>query len=260
MTTEQVRPKIGDVRPLLNKVPQVTAIFWVIKVLTTGMGETTSDFFLLSDADPSVPVSVAFLALIAALVAQISVRRHITWLYWATVVLVSVVGTMVADIMHYMFDVPYVTSTVSLSIVLTVIFAAWYGTERTLSIGGITTRRREIFYWLTVMATFALGTAAGDLVADTANLGYFGAGVLFAVAIAVPGLARKAFGLNATVAFWAAYVLTRPLGASFADLFGMPAENGGLDLGLGPVSLVLTAAIVVLVGFSATRRQAPTGV
>jgi uncharacterized membrane-anchored protein len=253
MTAEQVRSNAttGDARRMLSKVPQVTAIFWIIKVLTTGMGETTSDYFLLGGGDPGVVVSVALLALIVALVAQIAVRRHIPWLYWATVVLVSVVGTMIADIMHYLFDVPYLASTASLSIVLAAIFAAWYGIERTLSIDGITTRRREIFYWLTVMATFALGTAAGDLVADTADLGFLGAGILFAVAIAAPGLVRKALGLNGTLAFWAAYVLTRPLGASFADLFGMPAENGGLGLGLAPVSLVLTGAIVVLVGISA---------
>jgi uncharacterized membrane-anchored protein len=159
-----------------------------------------------------------------------------------------------------MLDVSYAASTVSFAIALTVIFAAWYGTERTLSIHSITTRRREIFYWLTVMATFALGTSAGDLVADTVGLGFLGAGLLFAVAFAVPGVARRAFGLNATVAFWAAYVITRPLGASFADLFGMPAEyGGGLDLGLGAVSLVLTTAIVALVGFlSVTHKDSAT--
>jgi len=242
-----------------TKVPQVTLIFWVIKVLTTGMGEATSDHFLLDYADPSIVVSVAFLTLIVALVVQIAVRRYIPWLYWATVVLVSVVGTMVADILHYLLDVSFAASTVSFAIALAVIFAAWYGTERTLSVHSITTRRREIFYWLTVMATFALGTSAGDLVADTAGLGFLGAGLLFAVAFAVPGVARKAFGLNATVAFWAAYVITRPLGASFADLFGMPAENGGLDLGLGAVSLVLTTAIVALVGFlSVTQKDSVT--
>jgi uncharacterized membrane-anchored protein len=145
--------------------------------------------------------------------------------------------------------VSFVDSTVGFALALAVILAAWYGSERTLSIRSIDTRRREVFYWLTVMATFALGTAAGDLVADTGNLGFLGAGIVFAVAIALPGIARKTLGLNATVAFWLAYIITRPLGASFADLFGMPAENGGLGFGLGPVSLVLTVAIVALVGY-----------
>ena len=257
MTTEQVRSdtRAGKAGRLASKVPQVTLIFWVIKVLTTGMGEVTSDHFLLDYADPSVVVQVAFLALVVSLVAQIAVRRYIPWLYWTAVVMVSVVGTMFADILHYMLDVPFAESTVGFGAALAVILAIWYGVERTLSIQSIRTRRRETFYWLTVMATFALGTAAGDLVADTANLGFLGAGLLFAVAIAVPGIARKTLGLNATVAFWVAYILTRPLGASFADLLGMPPENGGLGFGLGPVSLVLTIAIVVLVGYVSVTHK-----
>jgi uncharacterized membrane-anchored protein len=251
MTTEQVRPdaELGDSRRMLSKVPAVTLVFWVIKILSTGMGEVTSDYFLLDLSDPSVVVQVAFAALLVALVAQIATRRHIPWLYWTTVVMVSVVGTMVADILHYLLDVPFADATACFAVALAVILGTWYATERTLSIHTITTRRREIFYWLTVMATFALGTAAGDLVAETGNLGFLGATVVFAVAIAVPWLAWWKFGLNAIAAFWIAYILTRPLGASAADLLGMPAENGGLGLGLGPVSLVLTIAIVVLVGY-----------
>jgi uncharacterized membrane-anchored protein len=247
MTAEQVRPDTA--RRLASKVPAVTLVFWVIKVLTTGMGEVTSDYFLLDLADPSVVVQVAFVALVVTLVAQIASRRHIPWLYWTTVVMVSVVGTMVADILHYLLDVPFADATVSFAIALAVILGAWYATERTLSIHTINTRRREIFYWLTVMATFALGTAAGDLVADTGNLGFLGGTVVFAAAIVVPWLAWRKFGLNAIAAFWIAYILTRPLGASAADLFGMPAENGGLGFGLGPVSLVLTIVIIALVGF-----------
>jgi uncharacterized membrane-anchored protein len=257
MTTEQARPKAGlaAARRMLSKVPEVTALFWVIKILTTGMGEVTSDYFLLDFEDPSVVVEVAFALLAVALVAQISVRRLIPWLYWATVVMVSVVGTMFADILHYMMDVPFADSTVGFTIALAVILAAWYATERTLSIHSIRTRRREIFYWLTVMATFALGTAAGDLVAETGNLGFLGAAVVFAVAIVVPWLAWRRFGLNAVAAFWIAYILTRPLGASTADLFGMPPENGGLGFGLGLVSLVLTVAIVALVGYVCLNRK-----
>jgi uncharacterized membrane-anchored protein len=256
MTTEQVRPEAGAVaRRVLSKVPEVTLVFWVIKILTTGMGEVTSDYFLLDFDDPSVVVQVAFVALVVALVAQIATRRHIPWLYWTTVVMVSVVGTMVADILHYLLDVPFADATVGFAIALAVILGAWYATERTLSIHSITTRRREIFYWLTVMATFALGTAAGDLVAETGDLGFLGATAFFAVAIVVPWLAWRKFGLNAVAAFWIAYILTRPLGASAADLLGMPADNGGLGFGLGSVSLVLTIAIVALVGYISLPRK-----
>src|SRR3954447_22202415 len=186
MTTEQVRPEAGAVaRRVLSKVPEVTLVFWVIKILTTGMGEVTSDYFLLDFDDPSVVVQVAFVALVVALVAQIATRRYVPWLYWATVVMVSVVGTMVADILHYLLDVPFADATVGFAIALAVILGTWYATERTLSIHSIHTRRREIFYWLTVMATFALGTAAGDLVAETGDLGFLGASTVFAVAIII---------------------------------------------------------------------------
>ena len=257
MTTEQVRAdrELIATGRILSKVPAVTLVFWVIKILTTGMGEVTSDYFLLDFDDPSVMVQVAFVALIVALVAQIWTRRHIPWLYWTTVVTVSVFGTMVADIMHYLLDVPFADATAGFAVALAVILGAWYATERTLSIHSITTRRREIFYWLTVMATFALGTAAGDLVAETGNLGFLGASMVFAVAIAVPWIAWRKFGLNAIAAFWIAYILTRPLGASAADLLGMPPENGGLGFGLGPVSLVLTIVIVALVGYVSVTHK-----
>src|SRR5436305_3713220 len=169
--------------------------------------------------------------------------------------MVSVFGTMAADVLHVRFGVPYAVSSVLFAVNLTVVFAVWYAIERTLSIHSITTWRREAFYWATVLTTFALGTATGDLTATTLHLGYLASGVLFAVAIAIPALAHAKLGMNPILAFWFAYVLTRPLGASFADWLGVPPARHGLDLGPGPVSLVLAALIAVLVGYVAVSRS-----
>jgi uncharacterized membrane-anchored protein len=240
-----------------SKVPQVTVLFWVIKVLTTGMGETTSDF-LAHRYDPVVAVAVVGLIFAGSLAAQLVMRRYRTGVYWFAVVMVSVFGTMAADVLHVGFGIPYAVSTVFFAVVLTVIFVVWQATERTLSIHSIRTRRRELFYWATVLATFALGTAAGDLTATTLKLGYFGSGVMFAAAIAVPAIAHARFGLNAVAAFWTAYVLTRPLGASFADWLGVPPYRGGLDYGTGLVSVIAGLLIVVLVAYLGRReRSAP---
>jgi uncharacterized membrane-anchored protein len=239
---------------LASKVPQVTVLFWVIKVLTTGIGETTSDF-LTHKLDPPVAVGIVGLVFAASLVLQLLVGRYVAWVYWTAVMLVSVFGTMAADVLHVGLGVPYAVSTVFYAVVLAGVFLGWYLTERTLSIHSIRTRRREVFYWATVLATFALGTAAGDLTATTLHLGYFASGVLFAVAIAVPAVAHFRFGLNAVAAFWAAYVLTRPLGASFADWLGVPPGRGGLDLGTGAVSLVGGLVIVCLVAYLTVTQE-----
>jgi uncharacterized membrane-anchored protein len=237
-----------------SKVPQVTALFWVIKVLTTGIGETASDF-LTHRVDPPVAVGSVGLVFAASLVLQISVGRYNTWVYWFAVVMVSVFGTMAADVLHVGFGIPYAVSTLFYAAVLTIVFVVWQATERTLSIHSIRTRRRELFYWATVLVTFALGTAAGDLTATTLHLGYFASGVMFAAAIAVPAIAHFRFGLNAVAAFWIAYVLTRPLGASFADWLGVPPTRGGLDYGTGLVSLLGGLLIVVMVGYLAVRER-----
>lgn len=255
MTTEHLlddRPR-ASLRALANKVPEVTAYFWIIKVLTTGMGETASD--LLAKALGPVPaVALGGLALVASLVVQFAVRRYIAWVYWTAVVMVSVFGTMAADVLHVGLGVPYTLSTPFFLVALAAVFALWYAVERTLSIHGIRTRRRETFYWAAVLATFALGTAAGDLTA-TAGLGYLGSAVLFGAAICVPALAHRAGALKAVPAFWTAYVITRPLGASLADWMGLGHSRGGLGLGLGPVTLAWTAAIVCFVGYLAVSRR-----
>jgi uncharacterized membrane-anchored protein len=246
----------GQVRS--SKVPQITVLFWVIKILTTGMGETTSDF-LAHRIDPVVAVGLVGVVFAGALVGQLLTRRYVTWVYWFAIVMVSVFGTMAADVLHVGLGLPYAVSTAFYAFALAAIFVTWYVCERTLSIHSIRTRRRELFYWATVLATFALGTAAGDLTAVTFHLGYFASGVLFGVVILIPALARWWFGLNAVFAFWFAYILTRPLGASFADWLGVPPNRGGVDLGTGLVSVVLAVVIAALVAvLAASERRSST--
>jgi uncharacterized membrane-anchored protein len=229
----------------MRKVPDVTVYFWIIKLLTTAMGEATSDF-LVNQIDPVIAVALGGIGLVIALVLQFSVRRYIPWIYWLTAIMVAIFGTMAADVVHIVLGIPYIESAVFFACVLVVIFAVWYMSEKTLSIHSIYTRRRELFYWATVMATFALGTAVGDLTAMTMGLGYFSSGVLFVVLIALPALAYWLFGLNEIIAFWISYILTRPLGASFADWMGKGRDAGGIGLGDGWVCLGLT---ILIVGF-----------
>jgi uncharacterized membrane-anchored protein len=233
-------------RQMLNKVPQITIFFWIVKVLTTGMGEVASDF-LAHQLNPVIAVGLAGICLAAALALQISVRRYITWIYWLSVIMVSIFGTMAADVLHIGFGIPYIISTIFFVAALAIIFIVWYVNEKTLSIHSIYTRRREIFYWFTIMATFALGTAAGDMTATTMHLGYFLSGIMFTLLIVIPALGYLWFGLNEVFTFWFAYIITRPLGASFADWVGVSHSRGGLGLGTGLVSLVLLIIIISFV-------------
>ncbi len=237
----------------LRKVPEVTVYFWIIKLLTTGMGETTSGY-LVHRINPLIAVALGGIGLAAALALQLRVRRYVAWIYWLAVVMVAIFGTMAADALHVGFGVPYLVSSAFFAGALAVIFVAWYAREKTLSIHSIDTRPRELFYWATVMATFALGTAAGDMTAFTLGLGFFSSGVLFAVVIAIPALAYRLVGLNAILAFWFAYIVTRPLGASFADWLGRPHSLGGLGLGTGLVSLGLAIVIIGFVGYLTVIR------
>jgi len=246
--------KVSAVRHALTKVPQVTMLFWITKILTTGMGETTSDY-MVRRFDPILAVTIGGAGLAVAMLLQLAARRYHAWTYWLAVATVSVFGTMAADGVHAELGVPYVVSTIVWALMLTVIFVVWRRTEATLSIHSIHTRRRELFYWATVLVTFALGTAAGDMTATTLHLGYLASGMLFTAVIAIPAMARVLPGMNAVLAFWFAYVVTRPVGASFADWVGVSRLRGGLDLGTGPVSLVLLAVIVVLVGAMMVTRE-----
>jgi uncharacterized membrane-anchored protein len=245
-------------RVALRKVPEITAIFWVIKVLTTAMGEATSDYFVRIIA-PEVAVACGAVGLVVALALQFSVQRYVAWIYWLAVAMVAVFGTMAADILHVEFGIPYLISTTFFAVVLAGIFVAWYRSEGTLSIHSISTRRREAFYWATVLATFALGTAAGDMTATTLGLGYLASGLVFMALIAVPALAYRWFGLNEVAAFWFAYIVTRPLGASFADWVSKPPRHG-LGWGDGTVSLGLTVLIIGFVGYLAVTRRDITAV
>ena len=240
-----------------SKVPEVTAYFWTVKALTTAMGESTSDF-LVHALVPQVAVALGGIAFAIALYVQLSKDRYVPWAYWLAVAMVGVFGTMAADVLHVGFGVPYIASTIFYAIALFVVFRTWHRSEGTLSIHSIRTPRREVFYWAAVLATFALGTAAGDLTAVTFGLGYFVSGLLFATVIAIPALGWFRFGMNPVLAFWFAYVVTRPLGASFADWLAVSHERGGLGLGTGPVSLVLAAMIAGFVAYlSATGRDTP---
>jgi uncharacterized membrane-anchored protein len=235
------------------RVPEITVYFWVIKALSTAMGEATSDF-LVNRMNPVLAVLLGFAGFVIALVLQFSVRRYIAWTYWLAVVGVGVFGTMAADVLHVRFHVPYIASTTLYAIVLAAVFISWYLTEKTLSIHSIDTARRELFYWAAVVATFAMGTALGDLTATTFHLGYLTSGFLFAAVIAIPAIGFWALRWNAIFSFWFAYVATRPLGASFADYMGKPHSVGGLGWGDGNVALVLTLIIFVLVAFLAITR------
>ncbi len=256
MTTEESVPPQSVARIALTKVPEATALFWIIKVLTTGMGETTSDY-LVNRIDRPLAVALGAIGFAGALALQFAARRYVEWIYWLAVVMVAIFGTMAADVLHVQLGIPYAVSTAFFACALAVVFSVWYSMEKTLSIHSINTPRREVFYWATVLTTFALGTAAGDLTAVTLHLGYFSSGLLFAALIAVPAIGFRWFGLNAIVAFWSAYILTRPLGASFADWMAVPAARGGLGYGTGPISVVLGVVIVVLVGcLTIIRRRA----
>lgn len=239
---------------MARKVPEVTIYFWIIKLLTTGMGETTSDF-LVRQIDPVIAVAIGGIGFVTALILQFFVRRYVAWIYWLAVVMVAIFGTMVADVLHVQFGIPYVVSAMCFAAALAGIFVVWYVSEKTLSIHTIDSRRRELFYWLAVVTTFALGTAVGDMTATTMHLGYLASGVLFAVLFALPAVGYWLFGLNEIFAFWFAYIVTRPLGASFADWAGRSHEFGGLGLGTGEVSLALAIVIAILVGYLTVTRK-----
>jgi uncharacterized membrane-anchored protein len=247
LTRRYTRPVLLGER-LIRKVPAITFLFWVVKVLTTAQGEATSDY-LVHTIDPYIAVGLGALGITVALVIQLYVRRYIAWVYWFAVTMVAVFGTMAADAVHIELKIPYAISAAMCATGLVVIFALWYRVERTLSIHSINTRRRELFYWAAVLATFAMGTAVGDLTAYTFRLGFFTSGLMFTVAFAIPFVARRLLGLGEVVAFWFAYILTRPLGASYADWLGVPSSLGGLDYGRGTVAIALTLAIVVLVAY-----------
>jgi uncharacterized membrane-anchored protein len=241
------------VQQVAKKVPALTIYFWIIKVLTTGMGETTSDYFVHS-YNPYIVVVVAACVLAISVALQLYVARYIAWIYWLAVSLVAVFGTMAAGIVHVYLGVPYQYSASLYALSVVVIFGLWYLSEKTLSVHSIYTRRRELFYWAAVLATFAMGTAVGDMTAVTFHFGFFVSGIFFAVLFIVPFLVQRFVGLNELIVFWWAYIITRPLGASFADWLAVPQSLGGLNLGKGPISIVLIFLIAGFVAYLAISR------
>jgi uncharacterized membrane-anchored protein len=236
----------------MTKVPEIAAIFWVLKLLTTGMGESMSDFL----GQHSVPIAAAIgiFGLWFAIWLQMRQREYRAPFYWFAVMMVAIFGTMAADGVHDGASLPYAVTTPLYAILVAAVFYFWHRSEGTLSIHSITTRRREAYYWAAVLATFALGTAAGDLTAISLHIGFFGSVVLFAAVISIPAVGWWRFNMNPIVAFWFAYVVTRPLGASFADGFSKHT-NGGLGLGDGTVSAIALVVFVVLVAYVAVTRR-----
>lgn len=243
-------------RQMLSKVPEVTLFFWVIKILATTVGETAADFLIFNLHIGLTNTSILMGVLLAgALVVQFMQRRYMPWTYWLAVVSLSIFGTLITDNLTDNFGVALTTSTAFFSVALIATFAGWYASEKTLSIHSIFTTRREAYYWLAILFTFALGTAAGDLVAEQLGLGYGISALIFAAIIAAVTLAHYALKLNAIWAFWIAYVLTRPFGASCGDLLSQPISNGGLGFGTIGTSSVFMAIIVGLVAYLAVTKQ-----
>lgn len=255
LTTDRPRHPI-DARAMLNKVPEITIFFWIIKVLATTVGETAADY-LAVDLNLGLTVTTYVMTglLAAVLVAQFRARRYVPGVYWLAVVLLSIVGTLITDNLVDNLGVSLTTSTVAFAVALAVTFAAWYRSERTLSIHSIHTTRREAFYWTAILFTFALGTAAGDLVAEGLNLGYATSLVVFAAVIGIVAIAWHQFNLNPVLAFWIAYILTRPLGASSGDLLSQPRADGGLGLGTTWTSVLFLSAILATVTYLSFQQH-----
>jgi len=241
---------------MLNKVPEVTLAFWVIKILATTVGETGADFIAVTMNFGLNGTSIIMGVLLAGVLAlQLRTRRYVPWVYWLTTVLVSVVGTLVTDNMVDNLGVTLPMATAIFAVALSATFAAWYASERTLSIHSIHTTRREVFYWAAILFTFALGTAAGDLAAEGLQIGYAWSAVIFAGLIAAVTAAHYGLKANAILAFWIAYILTRPLGASLGDLLSQPVDVGGLGLGTVVTSGLFLAVILALVVWLTANRK-----
>jgi len=239
-------------RRVLTKVPEITLIFWVLKLLTTGMGEAMSDFM----GDHSVPIAgaVGVIGLSLALWLQMRQREYRAPYYWFAVMMIAIFGTMSADAVHDGASIGYDVTTPAFALITAAVFFFWYRSEGTLSIHSVTTKRREAYYWAAVFCTFALGTAAGDLTATFLHLGFGNSILLFAAIICIPAIGWWRFNLNPIVAFWFAYIVTRPIGASFADWFGKPQSISGLNLGDGPVSGVALIVFLALVAWVTVTR------
>lgn len=246
------------VQQMLRKVPEITIYFWVIKVLCTTVGETAADF-LNTTFNLGLTGTTLIMGILLAITLffQFRSKKYIPSLYWFAVVLISVFGTLITDNLTDNFGVSLITTTIIFSISLAAIFVAWYKVEKSLSIHTINHMRREGFYWLAILFTFALGTASGDLAAETLKLGYFVSAIMFGALIAIVTIAHLRFKLNAVLSFWIAYILTRPLGASIGDYLSQPKDNGGMGLGTVVTSaLFLFAILITVIYLTVTKKDA----
>jgi uncharacterized membrane-anchored protein len=257
MSTTTQQSTFGRRRQLLNKVPEVTIYFWIIKILCTTVGETFADY--LNDNLGFGLTNTTYImsgVLVIGLFFQFRLRQYVPGIYWLAVVLISVVGTLITDNLVENYGVSLPTSTTIFALALIATFGAWYASEKTLSIHTIVTTRREAFYWLTVLFTFALGTAAGDLTAEKLSVGYWNSALIFGGLIAVVFFAHRVLKLNAVLSFWLAYILTRPLGASLGDGFSQSRHDGGLALGTtGTSAIFLTAILVTVIYLTVTKKD-----
>lgn len=236
--------------PRPNRVPEIDLPFWLIKLLAVTMGETAADYLAVNLGLGLTATSLIMTTILAvALLVQFWQGRYVPWIYWLAVVLISIVGTLVTDNLVDNFGVPLQATVILFSIALIIVLWIWYASELTLSIHKVTTSRREIFYWLAILFTFALGTGIGDLVAEHYEIGYLASGMLFGAIIAIVAFAHLVLKLDAILSFWLAYILTRPLGASFGDLLSQPVEYGGLGFGTIATSLIFLGAIAALVAW-----------
>lgn len=248
--------KTGALRALYNRVPKVTFDFWLIKLMAVTMGETAADYLSVNMGMGLTATSLIMSAVLAmALIWQFSQKKYVPAAYWLSVVLISIVGTLVTDNLVDNFHVPLIDCTILFSVALAATFVLWFRSEGTLSIHSIFTGRREAYYWLAILFTFALGTAAGDLVAEQFALGYLATGILFGMIIASLSIGYFLLGLDPILGFWLVYILTRPLGASFGDLLSQPNQYGGFGLGTVITSAIFLAAIIMIVVYMSVSHD-----
>lgn len=238
--------------PLAAKVPEIIMLFWVVKILTTAGGEVTSDYLKKYGNFGGGGAEVALF--VTALVLQFATRRYRAFAYWYLAYAIATAGTGISDFLHLDVHIPYIGTTMLWAVILGALFWSWQRSERTLSIHSITTQRREAFYWATVFATFALGTALGDFTATSLGMGYLPSGIFFLAIFFLPAVAWLRFGLNGVAAFWMSYIVTRPLGASFSDYISKPSHITGINFGNGPTALVFAVATALVVSYLAIAR------
>jgi len=257
LTKNWFQREVSIDRKILNKVPEVTLYFWIIKILCTTVGETAADFLNTSlNLGLTGTTLVMGTLLVIILFFQFRSRKYIPGIYWLAVVLISIVGTLITDNLTDNLGISLITTTIIFGVILALVFAAWHKVEKTLSIHTINHMRREGFYWLTILFTFALGTAAGDLTAERLNLGYFVSAIIFGALIAAVAIAHLRFKLNAVLAFWIAYILTRPLGASIGDYLSQSPDSGGLGLGTVVTSgLFLGTILITVIYLTVTKKD-----